>query len=316
MSLAENLDLEIRFEVAKFCLSLTKSGKSTLEMFICCRGLSTLAHLIDKSNFARLEVVLLAVEGLHTVFELKNIARNDFCLILNQHKGILRLSQALSFLSNKQQSRSLGIDAAIAHISNMMLTFSMASDVHTKEVLAKDCSKFLLSSLTKIPEGEASSLLHCFKNVSNQSNTLEFLQKSNFIPLIPIVAKQFSNSNVSCWPTQLSRFHSPTHSFIYPPPPLPLKDIQTQIIHTLFNMCRLSPIRQTIAAECGLLFYLQSFVRTECRSRHFAIQILCEMSHAGIDRVFFWKAGVLETYLRLVGDKFWRANALEAIAAW
>jgi hypothetical protein len=161
-------------------------------------------------------------------------------LILNKHKGILRLSQTLAHLSSKQQQQTNSFKTAIHQISNMMLTFSMASDMHTKEVLAKDCSKFLLSALTKIPESSVvETLVHCFKNVSNQSNTLDFLDKSNFIPLISIVVDKFGRS----------------------------EEIQNQILHTLFNICRLSPERQALAAKSGLIHYLQSFVRTDCRSR-------------------------------------------------
>lgn len=71
--------LAIRLEAATFVGSLTSSAL-TLQMFISCRGLRVLVELLDEDYSANRDLVLSALQGVSSVFELQTpTPKNDFC---------------------------------------------------------------------------------------------------------------------------------------------------------------------------------------------------------------------------------------------
>ncbi|KAJ3293586.1 hypothetical protein HK104_004338, partial [Borealophlyctis nickersoniae] len=95
------------------------------------------------------------------------------------------------------------------------------------------------------------------------------------------------------------------------------RDIQNQVLNTLYNLCRINKSRQEAAALAGLVPQLQQFVKINSPLKQFALPLLCEMAHAGKTcREVLWACDTLESYLSLLTDAYWQVNALEAIFVW
>lgn len=60
----------------------------------------------------------------------------------------------------------------------------------------------------------------------------------------------------------------------------PAQEIQNHVVNALFNLCRLSKVRQEEAAIAGAIPILQRVVSGSSPLKQFALPILCDFAHA------------------------------------
>jgi hypothetical protein len=136
------------------------------------------------------------------------------------------------------------------------------------------------------------TMLKFIKNISMLATTHESLQNSNAIEVLT----DLLGSSV-----ELPQF----------------REISNNVLHILFNLCRLSRTRQEDAALNGLIPLLQRVVKTERPLKELALPILCDMAHCGyVGRKVLWQNKGLQFYISLLADKYWQVTALDAILVW
>lgn len=95
------------------------------------------------------------------------------------------------------------------------------------------------------------------------------------------------------------------------------REICNQVLNTMFNLCRLSKIRQEDAAVNGVIPLLKRIMDTKRPPKEFALPILCDMAHSGkVGRKYLWQNKGLEFYISLLADQYWQVTALDAIFVW
>jgi hypothetical protein len=135
-------------------------------------------------------------------------------------------------------------------------------------------------------------MLKFIKNISMLNTTHEALQNSNAIEVLT----DLLGSSVD-----LPQY----------------REISNNVLHILFNLCRLSRTRQEDAALNGLIPLLQRVVKTERPLKELALPILCDMAHCGyVGRKVLWQNKGLQFYISLLADKYWQVTALDAILIW
>lgn len=89
------------------------------------------------------------------------------------------------------------------------------------------------------------------------------------------------------------------------------------LLMTLFNLCRLSPARQTIAVSAGIIPCLQQVIQQNSTTKQFALPIYCELARSSGVLDHLWKNNGLTFYIKLFNQGYpWQVQALEAIASW
>jgi hypothetical protein len=89
------------------------------------------------------------------------------------------------------------------------------------------------------------------------------------------------------------------------------------VLHTLFNLCRVSKSRQAAAALAGIIPPLQAVVASGGILKPLAVPILCDLAHAGSrSRTLLWEADGVAGYVGMLGLDYWHTHALNALAAW
>jgi hypothetical protein len=95
------------------------------------------------------------------------------------------------------------------------------------------------------------------------------------------------------------------------------REICNQVLSTMYNLCRLSKVRQEDAAVNGIIPLLKRIMDTERPPKEFALPILCDMAHSGkVGRKYLWQNQGLQFYISLLADQYWQVTALDAIFIW
>jgi hypothetical protein len=95
------------------------------------------------------------------------------------------------------------------------------------------------------------------------------------------------------------------------------REVPNNVLHILFNLCRLNKTRQEDAALSGLIPLLQKVIKTNKPFKELALPILCDMAHCGyVGRRELWQYQGLQFYISLLSDKYWQVTALDAIFVW
>lgn len=139
------------------------------------------------------------------------------------------------------------------------------------------------------------TMLKFIKNLSMLSTTLDNLHAANAIELLIDLLSSSMKQN------------SPH-----------FREISNQVLNTMYNLCRLSKVRQEDAAINGIVPLLQRIMKTTDRPpKEFALPILCDLAHSGkVGRKYLWQNKGLEFYVSLLGDQYWQVTALDAIFVW
>ena len=138
------------------------------------------------------------------------------------------------------------------------------------------------------------TMLKFIKNLSMLSTTLDSLHSANAMEmLIELLSHSMRNAQPH------------------------FREICNQVLNTMFNLCRLSKIRQEDAAVNGIIPLLKRIMDTKRPPKEFALPILCDMAHSGkVGRKYLWQNRGLEFYISLLADQYWQVTALDAIFVW
>ena len=138
------------------------------------------------------------------------------------------------------------------------------------------------------------TMLKFIKNLSMLSTTLDSLHAANAIELlIDLLSSSMKTT--------------PAH----------FREISNQVLNTMYNLCRLSKVRQEDAAINGIIPLLQRIMKTKRPPKEFALPILCDMAHSGkLGRKYLGQNKGLQFYVSLLEDQYWQVTALDAIFIW
>ena len=152
----------------------------------------------------------------------------------------------------------------------------------------------MLRNLKRMTPAHQITMLKFIKNLSMLTTTLDNLHSANAIELLI----DLLNSNMK---------KPPTH----------FREMSNQVLNTMYNLCRLSKVRQEDAATSGIIPLLQRIMKTKRPPKEFALPILCDMAHSGkVGRKCLWQNKGLQFYVSLLEDQYWQVTALDAIFIW
>ncbi|KAG8644129.1 MAP3K epsilon protein kinase 1 isoform X2 [Manihot esculenta] len=207
--------------------------------------------------------------------------------VLNARPGSATSSGLLSHMvstKNAEVARDY-----LEKVADLLLEFSQA-DTTVKSYM---CSQSLLNRLfqmfNRIEPPILLKILKCINNLSTDPNCLENLQRADAIKfLIP----------------NLELKEGPL-----------VEQIHNEVLHALFNLCKINKRRQEQAAENGIIPHLMHIIMTDSPLKQYALPLLCDMAHASRNSREQLRAhGGLDVYLSLLDDVFWSVTALDSIA--
>ncbi|XP_044488879.1 MAP3K epsilon protein kinase 1-like isoform X2 [Mangifera indica] len=207
--------------------------------------------------------------------------------VLNARLGSATSSGLLSHMVS-----TLNADVAreyLEKVADLLLEFAQA-DTTVKSYM---CSQSLLSRLfqmfSRIEPPILLKILKCINHLSTDPNCLENLQRADAIKyLIP----------------NLDLKDGPLVSLIH-----------HEVLHALFNLCKINKRRQEQAAENGIIPHLLHFIMSDSPLKQHALPLLCDMAHASRNAREQLRAhDGLDVYLNLLEDEVWSVTALDSIA--
>ncbi|KAF7966406.1 hypothetical protein HWV62_38446 [Athelia sp. TMB] len=281
---------ECRLEASKLIRLLCHTSVLTLQMFISCRGLKVLVDLLDEDYTEQTDLVVHALNGIGSVFELQSpTTKNDFCRMFIREGLLDPLSSALLNVMGSQGSE-------MKHkIIQILLVFSQVSqsDIHVRNAMGtRKIIRRLLRACELLEPACLVQMLKAVKHLSMNATLLETMQNANAIEiLIRILDEQSSGPHST--------------------------EMSNHIFQTCYNLCRLNKSRQEEAAQAGIIPCLKRVIETSSPLKQFALPILCDLASAGKScRVLLWQQNGLTLYLRLLEDPYFQVSALEAILSW
>ncbi|KFY31039.1 hypothetical protein V493_01451 [Pseudogymnoascus sp. VKM F-4281 (FW-2241)] len=283
---------EIRLEAAAFVRQMYQTSTLTLQMFVSAGGLNVLVEFLDEDYDEARDLVLIGVNGIWNVFELQGpTPKNDFCRIFSRSKILYPLSLVLNRVLDEEGEIPELIEGRIV---NIFYLFSQAEN-YVKEVVANRIMlKGVLKDLRRMSPMHQITMLKFIKNLSMLSTTLDALHSSNAIELLIDLLGS-------------SRRRNQVH----------FREICNQVLNTMYNLCRLSKVRQEDAAVNGIIPLLKKIMEGDRPPKEFALPILCDMAHSGkVGRKYLWQNQGLQFYISLLADQYWQVTALDAIFIW
>lgn len=278
---------EIQMAAAIFIQQICHTNPLTLQMFISCRGLRVLIDFMQGNYSTQKELVWIAINGIHSVFNLQSLTpKNDFCRLLAKQGLLDPLSASLYNTIRDPQGGPY-----TEKIVQVLLIFSQG-DSAVKELLAtRQIVHRMLNSLQSLPVNLCVMMLKCIKNISLNSNTLDVLQNASAINTLVQVLSERTGPSAT--------------------------DICNHVLTTMFNLCRINKYRREEAAQAGIVPHLQQIAESSSPLKQLALRILCDMAHAGrACRNILWNNDCLPFYLRLFKDPYWQVNAMDAVLVW
>ncbi|KAI0060355.1 hypothetical protein BV25DRAFT_1917717 [Artomyces pyxidatus] len=284
---------ECRLQASNFIQLLCHTSVLTLQMFISCRGLKVLVDLLDEDFAEQTELVVHALNGIGSVFELQSpTTKNDFCRMFIREGLLDPLSSALlNVMANRGDTAS----EMKKKIIQILLVFCQVSqsDIHVRNALGtRKVVRRLLRACELLEPDYLVHMLKAIKHLSMNSNLLEVLQNANAIEILTRILDEQSSG---------------PHS----------TEMSNHIFQTCYNMCRLNKGRQEEAAQAGIIPSLMRVIESSSPLKQFALPILCDLASAGKScRTMLWQYDVLAMYVRLLTDPYFQVSALESILSW
>ncbi|CAL3971303.1 hypothetical protein PZA11_007826 [Diplocarpon coronariae] len=283
---------EIRLEAAAFVRQMYQTSTLTLQMFVSAGGLNVLVEFLDEDYDEARDLVLIGVNGIWNVFELQGpTPKNDFCRIFSRSKILSPLALVLDRVLDEDDELSELVEGRIV---NIFYLFSQAEN-YVKEVVAdRVVLKRVLKDLRRMTPVHQITMLKFIKNLSMLSTTLDSLHSANAIELlIDLLGLSMKKDTVH------------------------FREISNQVLNTMYNLCRLSKVRQEDAAINDIIPLLLRIMKTKRPPKEFALPILCDMAHSGkVGRKYLWQNKGLQFYVSLLEDQYWQVTALDAIFIW
>ncbi|KAJ7457589.1 hypothetical protein B0H11DRAFT_1818203, partial [Mycena galericulata] len=284
---------ECRLEASNFIRLLCHTSVMTLQMFISCRGLKVLVDLIDEDYTEQTELVVHALNGIGSVFDLNSpTTKNDFCRMFIREGLLDPLSAALlNVISNGGEATT----ETKMKIIQILLVFSQVSqsDIHVRNAVGtRKVIRRLLRSCELLEPECLVQMLKAVKHLSMNATLLEVLQNANAIEILVRILDEQSSG---------------PHS----------TEMSNHIFQTCYNLCRLNKSRQEEAAQAGIIPCLKRVIETRSPLKQFALPILCDLTSAGKScRTLLWQHDGLAMYLKLLEDPYFQVSALESILSW
>ncbi|KAF8627476.1 hypothetical protein AX17_006288 [Amanita inopinata Kibby_2008] len=284
---------ECRLEASNFIRLLCHTSVLTLQMFISCRGLKVLVDLLDEDYAEEAELVVHALNGIGSVFELQSpTTKNDFCRMFIREGLLDPLSAALLNVMGNRGGQAIEMKKKIIQI---LLVFSQVSqsDIHVRNALGtRKVIRRLLRACELLEPECLVQLLKAVKHLSMNATLLEVLQNANALEIFIRILDEQSTGPQS---TEMSN----------------------HIFQICYNLCRLNKTRQEEAAQAGIIPCLKRVISSSSPLKQFALPILCDLAGAGKScRTLLWQHDGLGMYLKLLEDPYFQVSALEAIVSW
>ncbi|KAF9265314.1 hypothetical protein L218DRAFT_957501 [Marasmius fiardii PR-910] len=284
---------ECRLEASNFIRLLCNTSVLTLQMFISCRGLKVLVDLLDEDYTEQTDLVVHALNGIGSVFELQSpTTKNDFCRMFIREGLLDPLSSALL---NVMGSRSPSSTEMNKKIIQVLLVFSQVSqsDIHVRNALGtRKVVRRLLRACELLEPDCLVMMLKAVKHLSMNVTLLDVLQNANAIEILVHILEEQSTGPHSA-------------------------EMSNHIFQTCFNLCRLNKSRQEEAAQAGIIPCLRRVIETKSPLKQFALPILCDLASAGKScRTLLWQHDGLGMYLKLLDDPYFQVSAMESIISW
>ncbi|KAF9453114.1 Pkinase-domain-containing protein [Macrolepiota fuliginosa MF-IS2] len=282
-----------RLEASNFIRLLCHTSVLTLQMFISCRGLKVLVDLLDEDYTEQEELVVNALDGIGSVFELQSpTTKNDFCRMFIREGLLDPLSLALLNVMAIRGEKTLETKMKIIPTLLVFCQVSQ-SDVHVRNALGtRQVIRRLLRACELLEPECLVLMLKAVKHLSMSATLLEVLQNANAIEVLIRILEEHSSG---------------THS----------TEMSNHIFQTCYNLCRLNKTRQEEAAQAGIIPCLKRVIETSSPLKQFALPILCDLAGAGKScRNLLWQHEGLRMYLKLLDDPYFQVSALESVLSW
>ncbi|TFK73191.1 Pkinase-domain-containing protein, partial [Pluteus cervinus] len=284
---------ECRLQASNFIRLLCHTSVLTLQMFISCRGLKVLVELLDEHYAEQADLVVHALNGIGSVFELQSpTTKNDFCRMFIREGLLDPLSNALLNVMNGKDETSKEMKMKIIQILQVFAQVTQ-SDIHVRSAMGTRKVIRRLMRACELLEPECLvQMLKAVKHLSMNATLLEVLQNANALEIL-----------IHLLDEQTSGPHS--------------TEMANHIFQTCYNLCRLNKSRQEEAAQAGILPCLKRVIETNSPLKQFALPILCDLAGAGKScRSILWQHDGLRMYLKLLEDPYFQVLAFESILSW
>ncbi|KAK6931863.1 Protein kinase domain [Dillenia turbinata] len=207
--------------------------------------------------------------------------------VLNARPGSAASSGLLSHMVS-----TLNADVAreyLEKVADLLLEFAQADTTVKSYMCTPSLLNRLFQMFNRVEPPILLKLLKCINYLSTDPNCLENLQRADAIKyLIP-------NLELKDGPL--------------------ISQIHYEVLHALFNLCKINKRRQEQAAENGIIPHLMNFIMSGSSLRQYALPLLCDMAHASRNSREQLRAhGGLDVYLSLLDDELWSVTALDSIA--
>ncbi|KZT60691.1 Pkinase-domain-containing protein [Calocera cornea HHB12733] len=290
---SKKFSTECRVEASNFVRSLCMSSPMTLQMFISCRGLKVLVDILDEDFSEQQELVVHALNGVRSVFELQSpTPKNDFCRMFIREGLLDPLTSALLNIMSAEGDVANDMKDSILSV---LLIFCQASqsDAHVRQALGtRTIVRRLLRAAEQLDSGHVATVVKAVKHLSMSPTLLDVLQNANTIEVLINILDDQDKDQANT-------------------------EIENHIFQTCFNLCRLNKSRQEEAASAGIVPHLKRIANSSSPLKQFALPILCDLASAGKScRKLLWQYDGLRTYLSLLKDPYFQVTALEAILSW
>ncbi|EKM49713.1 uncharacterized protein PHACADRAFT_214230 [Phanerochaete carnosa HHB-10118-sp] len=284
---------ECRLEASNFIRLLCHSSVLTLQMFISCRGLRVLVDLLDEDYTEQSQLVIHALNGICSVFELQSpTTKNDFCRMFIREGLLDPLSSALLNIMTSRGETAAEMNGKIIQIVLVFCQVSQ-SDIHVRNALGtRKVVRRLLRACELLEPEYLVNVLKAVKHLSMSATLLEVLQNANAIDILVKILEEQSSGPYSA-------------------------EICNHVFQTCYNLCRLNKSRQEEAAQAGIVPCLVRVLPTKSPLKQFALPILCDLASASKScRILLWQHDGFSLYVKLLDDPYFQVSALEAIFAW
>ncbi|KAK6921449.1 Protein kinase domain [Dillenia turbinata] len=207
--------------------------------------------------------------------------------VLNARPGSAASSGLLSHMVS-----TLNADVAreyLEKVADLLLEFAQADTTVKSYMCTPSLLNRLFQMFNRVEPPILLKLLKCVNYLSTDPNCLENLQRADAIKyLIP-------NLELKDGPL--------------------ISQVHYEVLHALFNLCKINKRRQEQAAENGIIPHLMNFIMSGSPLRQYALPLLCDMAHASRNSREQLRAhGGLDVYLSLLDDELWSVTALDSIA--
>ncbi|KAH8077271.1 kinase-like protein [Cristinia sonorae] len=285
--------IDCRLQASNFIRLLCHSSVLTLQMFISCRGLKVLVDLLDEDYSEQAELVIHALNGIGSVFELQSpTTKNDFCRMFIREGLLDPLSSALLNIMTSREEVAMEMNQKIIQIILIFCQVSQ-SDIHVRNALGtRKVVRRLLRACELLEPQYLVNMLKAVKHLSMNATLLEVLQNANAIEILVKILDEQSTG---------------PHS----------TEMANHVFQTCYNLCRLNKSRQEEAAQAGIIPALKRVSESNSPLKQFALPILCDLASAGKScRILLWQHDGLGMYLRLLEDPYFQVSALESVLSW